>query len=127
MFRRRHKHDLQKVREVKSVYSDQIILENSLAQCECELYLPEPNINLTTGQVSYLYRDSGTVMLGRNCLVYLCQIPVPYSPSETTLLLKDIGQENEVSFTSDIQQPLQTVWTQIRPDKMSGLIGIQIV
>ena len=99
MFRRRHKQNspAKPVREVKSVYSDKIILENSLAQCECELFLPEPNVKFGTVHGNYLYRDSGTVLVGKNCIVYLCQIPIPYMPSETTLLLKDIGQENEVS------------------------------
>ena len=91
-------------RQIRSVYSDQIILDNSVAKCECEIYLPEPTVKFGTVKGNFLYRDSGTLLWGKNCMVYLCKVPVPYSPSDTTLLLKDIGQENEVSDQSVFYQ-----------------------
>ena len=98
MFKRKHKQNTPPRRQVKSVYSDQIILEDSLAKCECEIYLPEPSAILGIIKGNYLLRESGTVLLGKSCMVYLCSIPIPYSPLENTLLVKDIGQDNEVSW-----------------------------
>ena len=97
MFKRKLKLSPKPQRQVKSVYSDQIILENSLAKCDCEIYLPEPSVKLGVIKGNYLLRESGTVLLGKICKVYLCLVPIPYSPSDNTLLVKDIGQDNEVS------------------------------
>ena len=98
MFKRKQKLSPTPQRQVKSVYSDEIILENSLAKCDCEIYLPEPSLKPGVLKGSFLLRESGTILLGKICRVYLCSMPIPYSPADNTLLVKDIGQDNEVSI-----------------------------